>query len=155
MANLPPGRRINWTDLIAGGAMVVVCGAFVLLARDYGIGRLARIGPGFYPFTFGLIGMGLGALIIAGSFVSPAGPEVPLRRRPLLFVCGGVAAFGLLIESAGLLPSVFASTVITALADRSARPVGTVVMAMVLTGGVWLVFVKLLGLPIPLFGSFG
>jgi hypothetical protein len=155
MANLPPARSINWTDLIAGGAMVAVCGAFVLLARDYGIGRLARIGPGFYPFTFGLIGMALGGLIIAGAFLSPAGSEVPLRWRPLLFVSCGVAAFGLLIEPAGLLPSVLVSTIVTALADREARPVGTAVLALVLTAGVWLVFVKLLGLPIPLFGDFG
>jgi hypothetical protein len=157
LTGAPAGARriINWTDLLAGLGMAVLCGAFVLFASDYGIGRLARIGPGFYPTAFGLVGVGLGILIVIGSFLSAGEAEAPLRWRPLLFVSAGIAAFTLMVEPVGLLPAVFVSTVINALADRRSRLPGTLLLAVFLTAGVWLVFVVLLGLPIRLIGDFG
>ncbi|HWK14110.1 MAG TPA: tripartite tricarboxylate transporter TctB family protein [Rhizobiaceae bacterium] len=136
-------------DLLAGGVMLAICAAFVITAWGYGIGTPARMGPGFFPFSFGLVGMGLALAIILRSFIAPSSLREAPQWRAACFVISGVVAFGLLIETVGLGPAVFVSTIISAYADREARLKGTVVLAIGLAAATWLVFVYLLGLSIP------
>lgn len=136
-------------DLLAGAVMLAICAAFVIVAWGYGIGTPARMGPGFFPFSFGLVGMGLALAIILRAFVVSDGLKEAPHWRSACFVIGGVIAFGLLIETAGLGPAVFVSTIISAYADREARLKGTLVLAVGLAAATWLVFVYLLGLSIP------
>jgi hypothetical protein len=143
-------RGVNRVDLIAGGAMLAVCAAFVVVAWGYGIGTPARMGRGFFPFSFGIVGMLLALLIMARSLVVPGGLHEALHKRSVIFVTAGVVAFGLLIETAGLGPAVFATTVLSSFADPEARLKGAVLLGLGLTAGIWVVFVHLLGLQIPL-----
>ena len=143
-------RGVNRADLIAGGTMLAVCATFVAVAWGYGIGTPARMGRGFFPFSFGIAGMVLALLIMARSLIVPGGMQQTLHKRPVIFVAAGVLAFGLLIETAGLGPAVFVTTVLSSFADSEARLTGSVVLGLVLTAGIWVVFVYLLGLQIPL-----
>jgi len=143
-------RRGNYTDLIGGTVLFAICAVFVFVAWGYGIGRPARMGPGFYPFAFGIVGMALAAAIMLRSLTTEAPKGEAVRVRPLLVVGIGVVLFGLLIETAGLGPAVFISTLVTAFADKEARLVPSAILALGMTIGVWFVFVYLLGLPIPL-----
>jgi hypothetical protein len=143
-------RGVNRVDLIAGGAMLAVCAAFVAVAWGYGIGTPARMGRGFFPFSFGIAGMVLALLIMARSLIVPGGLQKTLHMRPVIFVAASVVAFGLLIETAGLGPAVFATTLLSSFADSEARLTGSIALGLGLTAGIWVVFVYLLGLQIPL-----
>ena len=70
--------------------------------------------------------------------------------RACLAVSGSVLTFALLIERAGLLPAVVATVLIAALATRASRPRETFILAVCLAMGIALLFVGLLGQPIPL-----
>lgn len=130
--------------------MFAICAAFVAVAWRYGIGTPARMGPGFFPFAFGLAGMALALLVMARSFVSAGGLHEALHARPLIFVTAGVVAFGLLIETAGLGPAVFVAAIVSSFADSETSLKSSVLLAIGLTLGIWVVFAYLLGLPIPL-----
>lgn len=66
----------------------------------------------------------------------------------MLFVTASIVVFALTIERLGLLPAIVLCGTISALADRSTRLHEAVLLALALAGGIWLVFVQLLGMPI-------
>lgn len=146
-------RGLNKADLMAGAVMLAICGGFALTAYRYGIGTPARMGPGFFPFVFGLVGSALALAIMFRALIMPGGMQDALHSRSLTFVLGSVIAFGLLIETAGLGPAVFASTMISSFADKDTTWRSSLTLAVILTSSIWLVFVYLLGLPIPLLES--
>ena len=90
--------------------------AFGLIALYFGqklaLGTPVRMGPGYVPrmLSFILIGLGLVICIVAVA-TSPEPTEKP-RWKPIGLVTLGVVCFGLLFESAGLLPAMIALTFI-------------------------------------------
>jgi hypothetical protein len=70
--------------------------------------------------------------------------------RACLAVSGSVLTFALLIERAGLLPAIVATVLVAALASRASRLRETLIFAVCLAAVVGLLFVGLLGQPIPL-----
>jgi len=143
------GHRPDVRDLLAGIAILCSCAALAWTASTYGIGTPRRMGPGFFPFYLGIIGTGLGALMIARAFVAPlhAGTEVPLRR--LLFISAAFLLFAVAIEPMGLILTVIGTTLLGAFADKEARPLQSLLLAIGLAAAIWVLFVLLLGLSIP------
>ncbi len=80
---------------------------------------------------------------------------IPHRHalRALLTVLGGVAAFALLVERAGLVPATFAATLLAGLAPSDAVPVRAVVHAAVVTVVIAVLFLLLLAQPLRAFGG--
>jgi hypothetical protein len=65
-----------------------------------------------------------------------------------------VLSFALLIENAGLVPAVVVSVLIAARAAVAPRLRNTLALAICLAAGIALLFVGLLGQPIPLIAGF-
>lgn len=107
------------------------------------------MGAGFFPFWFALVGAALGAVICTGAVMRPAEARVSIHWRSLIFVSAAFVMFGLLIEPAGLIVAIVASTILGAMADRGARLVESVILGFGLAAGIWVIFVVLLGLSIP------
>ena len=142
--------RVDKGELIGGATVAVVSSYFFLNAFDYQIGSLTRMGPGFLPLALGAIGLALGLIIMLTALGRPGViPKIPLR--PCLFVLASIAVFAFLLERAGLVPASFIAVVISSLGDRTARPVGTIVLATLTSLGNWLVFSLGLGLPMRAF----
>ena len=142
-------RRPDLRSLLAGLALVAASAAFAWTAADYGIGTPRRMGPGFFPFYLGLIGTVLGALMVIRAFTAPAsgGTRIPLRR--LFFIGAAFLLFALAIEPLGLILTLIGTTFLGAFADEEARPVQSLILAVGLAVAIWVVFVLLLGLTIP------
>lgn len=51
-------------DFLSGLMFMVAGGTFAWGATSYQIGEAARMGPGYFPFTLGLILVGLGAMVL-------------------------------------------------------------------------------------------
>jgi hypothetical protein len=110
-------------------------------------------GPGFFPLGLGVLLTLLGAVILFKSLTIESEGGDPLGAfawRPLLVVTGAVAAFGLLLDRAGLALTVPVLIAITSLAAGEFRWKEVLVNAAVLTLGGWLVFVLWLKLSIPM-----
>lgn len=75
--------------------------------------------------------------------------------RPLGMVLGAFAIFGLLLEPAGLMVSIFALCIISSLADREHTPLGVLGMSVFLCVLCWFVFIYELDIRVPVWpGSF-
>ncbi|APE43529.1 hypothetical protein BOO69_08980 [Sulfitobacter alexandrii] len=139
--------------LLTGLAIAAGCAWVAWESWSYGLGSLRRMGPGFFPFFAGIAGAAIG-LVIAWRALraeDDAGQSVPLRR--LLFIGAAFVFFALAVQPLGLLVTLFITTLIGAYADAEARLGQTLVLATCLSGGIWLIFVRLLGVSIPAFPS--
>jgi hypothetical protein len=140
--------QIDKSELVSGLVVVAVGSYFALGALDYRMGTVTRMGPGFVPYHVGVITIVLGGLIMLSSL----GRDAALPRidwRGVFFVGASVVCFGLLLPRAGLIPAAMVTVMVASFASPSLRLPMFPVLATVVAVGAWAIFVKLLGLSIP------
>ena len=144
----------NPRDFWAGLIYLVLGIAVLWIGRDYTLGTSARMGPGYFPAVLGGLLVLFGIISVARSFVRPGGAVSAIAWKPVALVLGGTVLFGLLLERAGLIVALPVLIVVSALASRHTRLDATSVAALVgIVAFCVLVFVKGLGVPMPLLGS--
>jgi hypothetical protein len=136
-------------DFMAGALFVAVGTAALVVGRDYRMGSLLSMGPGYFPRIVSVLLVGFGLLVMVnGLRTQGAMPDRPLLR-PLVLVLAAVASFGLGIESLGLVLSTALLVALSCAAQpgRSWLEAGLLAAGLSLVG--WAVFVKGLGLTFP------
>jgi hypothetical protein len=144
----------NPRDFWAGAIYLALAIAVVAIGRNYATGSAERMGPGYFPTALGIVLGLIGIVAIVRSFLRPGEPIGAFAWRPLLLVLGAVVLFALLLPTAGVLIALPGLIVVGALASRQSRLDFKSVAALVgIVAFSVLVFVKGLGVPMPLFGS--
>lgn len=142
--------RDFWAGLLYAG----FGGAAILLARDYGWGSSSRMGPGYFPTVLGALLLLIGAASFVRSFIVPGEPIGGIAWKALLLVTAGTLLFGFLLRPAGLVPALLALILVSAGASVKFRfDWKAIGLMLVLVAFCALVFVKGLGLPVQLLGS--
>ena len=137
-------------DFWAGLFFIAVALGFILLARHYGTGNMHRMGPALFPILVSTLLALLGLIIAVRSFAID-GPPVPrFHARPIIISLAAIALFGVALAHLGLMAAVAVLVLVGALASRESRPLETIGLVVVLIAFSSVVFVWLLGLPIPL-----
>jgi hypothetical protein len=121
----------------------------LLAAHGYALGTAGRMGPGYFPMLLGGVLALLGLILVVRSFAIDGEPVTRLHLLPLVVIAIAVCLFGLLIERLGLVVSLIAVTIVSALASRESRPVEYTALALVLAAFSVGVFVYALRLPLP------
>lgn len=106
-----------------GGALMFALGAGAAgYGSTYTVGTLARMGPGYFPVSLGLI-LALCGLAIAARarFAGREGATKvpPPEWRGWACICLSIVAFVTLGKYGGLVPATFAVVFISALGDRN------------------------------------
>ena len=148
-------RRKN----VLAGLMFIGIAAFGLWAsRHYPVGTALRMSTGYVPRLLCWILMGLGAIVLwqglreadtAAAADAPAEPGEPAKLRPAVVVTVSLIAFGLALETLGLMLSIVLMVAIASFATRELRARETLAAAAALCLLTWAIFVAGLGLPIP------
>jgi Tripartite tricarboxylate transporter TctB family len=138
-----------WTGLI----YVFVGLSAILIARDYGMGTAVRMGPAYFPTILGGVLALIGAISLIRSFVAPGEPISAFAFKGLIFVSVSVLLFGFIVRGAGLVIALPLLVIISAVASTKFRWRPTLIMAAGLTAACVLVFLKGLGIPLPILGS--
>ncbi|MGH7768522.1 MAG: tripartite tricarboxylate transporter TctB family protein [Candidatus Binatia bacterium] len=148
---ISPSR--NPRDFWTGILYVAFGSAAVLIARDYGMGTALRMGPAYFPTVLGvlLILIGLGSL--ARSFLRPGAPIGAFAVKGTFLVVFSTLVFGFIVRGAGLAIALPLFVIMAAYASVHFRWAPTLVLAAGLTVFCILVFVKGLGVPLPILGS--
>jgi len=137
-------------DFWAGLIFVAIGGGFVLLAQEYRLGDMHRMGPALFPTLVGALLAALGALIALRAFAVD-GPPVPrFEARPILVSLLAIVLFAIALQWVGLVAAVAVVVLIGANATRDARLLDVLALAAVMVVFSVAVFVWLLGLPLPL-----
>ncbi|HET7022222.1 MAG TPA: tripartite tricarboxylate transporter TctB family protein [Xanthobacteraceae bacterium] len=137
-------------DFWAGLIFVAIGGGFVLLAQEYRLGDMHRMGPALFPTLVGALLAALGALIALRAFALD-GPPVPrFEARPILVSLLAIVLFAIALQWVGLVAAVAVLVLIGANATRDVRLLDVLALAAVMVVFSVAVFVWLLGLPLPL-----
>jgi hypothetical protein len=136
------------------GLIYTSVGAFGFwFAQDLPFGTGARMGAGYFPSIISLLLLGFGLVSLARSVVLDGKAVGALAWKALPLIVGSVAAFALLIETAGLIVAGVALLVISAYASVQFRLRWIAFLgAVALASACALIFVRGLGLPMPVFG---
>lgn len=139
-------------DFWSGMMFLAISLATVLIAQDYPMGTAGRMGPGFFPSVLGgLLGLiGLGTLI--NSFRTDAEALERFAIKDMVLILGSVLLFGFLVRGAGLIVAIPALIMISAFGSTKFRWKASVALAVGATIFCILLFVKALGLPLPIIG---
>lgn len=136
-----------WAGLLFlgfGTAAVVI-----VLKGGYELGSARKMGPGYFPIWLGG-GLALTGLALAGKGLMTQG--TPLGRwalKPLVLVTLGTLLFAGIVNLAGLAPAIIVLVLLSALASAQFRVSWAVPLALGLAVACVLVFVKGLGIAVP------
>ena len=140
-------------DLLAGAVFTGFGLAFAVTSTTYEIGTALRMGPGFFPLVLGAILVLLGISIAVKGFVAGEGGDLgTVPWRSLVLLIAAILFFGATVRDLGLVPALFVSVLLAALAGRNAKLVPSVVIAASLTALSVLIFVVALQLRLSLIG---
>jgi putative tricarboxylic transport membrane protein len=141
-------------DTALGGLFAAIGAAAFLLALSYPMGTANRMGPGYFPIIVSSLLFVTGIAILLRGRMRDAPVIAGVLIKPVAIVLGSLVVFALLLEKLGLPLSVFVLLCLSATASNQLpwgwKPaVGAAVFSVLCA----IVFIRLLGLPIPMFGS--
>jgi putative tricarboxylic transport membrane protein len=140
-------------DFWAGLIFVAIGGGFVLLAQQYRLGDMHRMGPAMFPTLVGALLAALGAVMALRSFVLDGAAVPRFQARALGISLLAIVLFGIALQWLGLVAAIAVLVLVGAQAARDVRPLETAALAAVMIVFSVAVFVWLLGLPLPLWPS--
>lgn len=136
------------------GLMFIVAGiAFAWGATAYNFGSAARPGPGYFPFGLGVILAVLGAIILLKSLTLDTPDGDPIEKfawRPIIVITLSLVVFGFMLPKLGMIIALPLLVVIASFAGDEFHPLEVAINAAILTVFSWAIFIKGLGLTIPL-----
>ncbi|MEA3535859.1 tripartite tricarboxylate transporter TctB family protein [Rhizobium sp. CC-YZS058] len=128
--------------------------AGLVVATDYSFGTAGRMGPGYFPRVISGLLILVALVSLLRSLQRDGDPIGPINWRGLLLVTASVCLFGLVLTGAGLAVALTGLLLVSALAsDHFALSVRSLAALVALVAVCTLVFVKGLGVPMPLIGS--
>ena len=140
------------------GLMFLLTGAgFAVGATNYSMGTSARPGAGYFPLILSTILAIMGAVVLFKALTIETEDGEPIGSiawRPLIVIVVAITVFGILLPRLGMLITIPILILIVSFAGDEFGWIGVLVSCVVLTAFSWLIFIKGLGLTIPLLPSF-
>ena len=135
------------------GVIFIAIGLGAVFTRgDLNIGTSFRMGPAFFPVVLGILLAVIGAAGVLRSFFRHGEPMEKLHLKPLALVTVAVVLFGIFMRGAGLVPAAAVLVLVSAYASPKFRWKEVALLAAGLAAFAYVLFIKLLGLPIPALG---
>jgi Tripartite tricarboxylate transporter TctB family len=137
-----------WTGLV----FIAFGIGFLAIAMGYPIGSARRMGPAYFPTILSvvLILIGLGAA--ARGILTRGVPVTAFALKPMMLVTLGTVVFGFLIRDAGLVVSIVLLVMISAYSSAHFNWKTAALLAIGMSIFCVIIFVKGLGLSIPIVG---
>jgi len=116
------------------------------------MGTAVKMGAAYFPTLLGYLLILIGSISMIRAFVVRGTAVGALAIKGLLMVVGAVVLFGLLVRGTGMALALPLLVVVSAAASSRFRWSPTLIMAAGLTIFCVLVFLKGLGIPLPVLG---
>lgn len=125
----------------------------VIVGRDYSMGSAARMGPAYFPTILGGLLAVIGAISVIRSMLTQGEAIGKIAIKNNVLILAAVVLFGILIRGAGLPIAVIVLVMMSGFASSKFKVLPFLAVAIGLAIFSVLVFVKGLGLPMPILGS--
>jgi hypothetical protein len=152
-------RILQRKNVLCGLMFIAIAVLGLWASRNYPIGTALRMSTGYVPRLLCWILIGLGAVVLVQGLLATDPLEQTQERtpddgvvaqlRPVVVVTVSLVAFGLALETLGLVLSILLLVVIASVAARELKIWETLAAAAGLSVLTWAIFVAGLGLPIP------
>jgi len=145
--------RVLDSEWIPPGLFFIALGCAALwVSRDYPVGDLNRMGPGFFPrmLSFGMIGLGVLSVLRGLPGLAAANGSGVRFDRSMVLIPACMAVFGLSVEPLGLILALALTIALAGLAHRQARLKEVAISIAFLIALSVLIFVFILKLPLHL-----
>jgi putative tricarboxylic transport membrane protein len=139
-------------DLFAGLIYIFFGASAILIAREYNMGSVFKMGPAYFPTVLSALLIVVGSISVIRAFILPGTPIGAISIKGLLLVTASIVVFGLVVRGAGLAIALPLLLFISAAASVKIRWQTTLIIALGLTLFCVLVFLKGLGIPLPVIG---
>jgi putative tricarboxylic transport membrane protein len=127
--------------------------ALYIAQQDYPMGSAGRMGPGYFPSVLaGLLTL-VGIIAVIRSLIRPGEAVGHFAFKQTFLVLGGVLLFAALVRTAGLVVAILVLALVSLYASSQFRWKSAVIFAIAAVIFCVLVFVKGLGVPMPILGS--
>lgn len=137
-----------WTGII----FLTIGMAAIIIGLDYPMGSAGRMGPAYFPSVLGGLLTLIGAIGVIRSFLRPGEAVGKFYIKEIILILAAVMLFGFLMRGAGLVPAAMVLVLMSAYASPKFTWGPSLLLAIGLAVFAVVVFVKLLGLPMPILG---
>ena len=149
MTSLIRNPKDFWTGII----YIFFGTAAIIIARDYGMGTALKMGPAYFPTVLSVLLIVIGIISLVRSFIKPGTPIGRYAFKGLLLVTASTVLFGMIVRGAGLVIALPLLVIVSSYASKQFSWKHTIAMAAGLTVFCILIFLKGLGVPLPILGS--
>lgn len=143
----------NGKDFWTGVIYIFIGAAALIISRDYPMGTAMKMGPAYFPAILSVLLMIIGIISIVRSFLKSGTPIGVVAWRGLVLVVVSILLFGMIVRGAGLIIALPLLVIVSASASVRFSWKYSLAEAALLTIFCILVFLKGLGVPLPILGS--
>lgn len=141
-------------DFWAGFVYVGTGTAALWWGSEYAVGSAGRMGPGYFPRVLAGILILLGIVSLVRGLLANGPPLGAIAWKQLALILAGCITFAIALPTLGFPIALFLLCIVSAVASREFRLEWRAVCGLIVViGACALVFVRGLGLPMPLVGS--
>jgi hypothetical protein len=142
----------NLKDFWTGVLYIAFGTAAIIISRDYGMGTALKMGPSYFPVLLSSLLILIGAVSLVRSFIKQGSPFGAFALRGLVLVISSIVLFGFIVRGAGLIIALPVLVIVSSYASIRFRWKYSIALAAGLTVFCILVFLKGLGVPLPILG---
>ena len=139
-------------DFWTGVMYVLFALVAIVIGQDYPMGTALRMGPAYFPTALGVLLGLVGIAAIIRSFIKTGDKITPFAWTEVVLVLASVVLFGVLARRAGLVPALILLVLMSAYASVKFKWGPAILLAIGMTVFSILVFLKGLGVPLPILG---
>ncbi len=138
-----------WTGLI----YIVVGSGALIISRDYDMGTAVKMGPAYFPTLLGVLLMVIGIISVLRSFFKSGSPIGVVAWKGIVLIVASTLLFGMIVRGAGLIIALPLLVIVSASASARFSWKTSLAEAAGITVFCILIFLKGLGVPLPILGS--
>ena len=144
----------NNMDVIAGVMLLLIGGSAFYTALEYPFGSSLRMGPGYFPRVLAGIIMTFGLYVLVRGLRTGEKVKGRWGFKPLAIIVLSLIAFGWTMEHYGFFPALAVLFLIAPAASPEWNWKEVPILFLLMSAFAYLVFIRLIGLPYPLFGAY-
>ena len=144
---------LRQSNILSGVTFILLAAAFGFGATGYRFGSPANMGAGFLPIALSILLAAFGIAIVAQAAMRGSEPVQWGNFWPLLVVVGSIFMFALVLRPLGFAGAAFVTVLVASFAGPRVNWMQRLLPAVILSAVASIVFIRLVGLPIPLWPS--
>lgn len=143
----------NMKDFWTGLIYVAFGTTAMIISRDYPMGTAFKMGPAYFPTILSGLLILIGVIALFRSFLKPGSPFGVFALKGLVLIVSSIVLFGFIVRGAGLIIALPVLVIISSYASTQFHWKHSLALAAGLTIFCIFVFLKGLGVPLPMLGS--